>query len=77
MVEALIGAVIAVIATSALTLLAQVVVNVETAGKSSLTDYELRVLGVVKSAHTSSQDDYGPDLLDWMKKKAKVDPDGL
>jgi len=77
MVDALIGAVIAVIATSALTLLAQVMVNVETAGKSSLTDYELRILGVVKSAHTSSQDDYGPELLDWMKEKAKASPDQL
>jgi len=77
MVDALIGAVIAVVATSALALLAQVMVNVEVADKSSLTDYELRVLGVVKNAHTSSQYDYGPDLLNWMKEKAKAGPDEL
>jgi hypothetical protein len=75
MVDALIGAVIAVVATSALTLLAQVMVNVEAADKSSLTDYEYRILDVVKSAHTSSPVDYGPELLDWMKEKAKAGSD--
>jgi hypothetical protein len=72
MIDALVGAVIAVIATSALTLLAQVMVNVEVADKTSLTDYEARVLDVVKSAHASSGD-YGPALLDWMNGNA--DPD--
>ena len=38
MIDALIGAVIAVVATSALMLLAEVVANVETASKDSLTD---------------------------------------
>lgn len=72
MIDALVGAVIAVVATSALTLLAQVMVNAEVADKTSLTDYEARVLDVVKSAHGFSGD-YGPELLDWMNKKANPD----
>jgi len=72
MIDALVGAVIAVVATSALTLLAQVMVNAEVADKTYLTDYEARVLDVVKSAHGSSGD-YGPELLDWMNEKANPD----
>lgn len=73
MIDALVGAVIAVVATSALTLLAQVIVSVEVADKTSLTEYEERVLDVVKSAHAPSGGDYRPDLLDWMNEKANPD----
>jgi len=77
MIDALVGAVIAVVATSALTLLAQVMVNAEVADKTYLTDYEARVLDVVKSAHVKSahgsSGDYGPELLDWMNEKANPD----
>ncbi len=74
MIDALIGAVIAVIATSALTLLAEVMANVEAASKTSLSEYEKSVFLVVKSAHpnTSATEE---SLLSWMKKSAE--PDGL
>ena len=67
MIDALIGAVIAVIATSALTLLAEVMANVEAASKTSLSEYEKSVFLVVKSAHpnTSATEE---SLLSWMKK---------
>jgi hypothetical protein len=73
-IDALIGAVIAVIATSALTLLAEVMANVEAASKTSLSEYEKSVFLVVKSAHpnTSATEE---SLLSWMKKSAE--PDGL
>ena len=70
MIDALIGAVIAVIATSALTLLAEVMTNVESAGKNSLTEYEKSVFNVVKSAHTDSSASE-ESLLDWMKSSAQ------
>ncbi len=74
MIDALIGAVIAVIATSALTLLAEAMVNVEAASKNSLTEYEKSVFLVVKNAHPNSP--VAEDsLLSWMKKSAE--PDGL
>ncbi len=74
MIDALIGAVIAVIATSALTLLAEAMVNVEAASKNSLTEYEKSVFLVVKSAHPNSSATED-SLLSWMKKSAE--PDGF
>jgi hypothetical protein len=73
-IDALIGAVIAVIATSALTLLAEAMVNVEAASKNSLTEYEKSVFLVVKSAHPNSSATED-SLLSWMKKSAE--PDGF
>jgi hypothetical protein len=74
MIDALIGAVIAVIATSALTLLAEVMANVEAASKTSLTEYEKSVFLVVKSAHPDAPATE-ESLLSWMKRSAE--PDGL
>ena len=72
MIDALIGAVIAVIATSALTLLAEVMTNVEAADKTSLTEYESSVFAITKAAHpdASVSED---SLLAWMKNMAKLD----
>ncbi len=67
MIDALIGAVIAVVATSALVLLAEVVTNVETGEKNALTDYEVRLLDVVKSSHPGSVSEDA--LLAWMKSQ--------
>ncbi len=69
MIDALIGAVIAVIATSALALLAEVMTNAESAGKNALTDYEKSVFYVVKSAHSGSAASEEA-LLNWMKSAA-------
>ena len=74
MIDALIGAVIAVIATSALVLLAEVMTNIEAGSKNSLTEYERSVFRVVKSAHPNSSVTED-SLLSWMKKSAE--PDGL
>jgi len=71
-IDALIGAVIAVIATSALTLLAEVMVNVEAASKTSLTDYEESVFLVVKSAHPNAPVTQ-ESLLTWMNDLRKSD----
>lgn len=72
MIDALIGAVIAVIATSALTLLAEVMTNVEAASKSYLTDYEKSVFNIVKNAHPPSSVTED-SLLDWMNQSARSD----
>jgi hypothetical protein len=72
MIDALIGAVIAVVATSALMLLAEVVANVETASKDSLTEYEKSVFLVVKSAHPQSSASESA-LQAWMQKSAESD----
>jgi len=69
-IDALIGAVIAVIATSALTLLAEVMVNVEAVSKTSLTDYEESVFLVVKDAHPNASATK-ESLLSWMKRSAE------
>jgi hypothetical protein len=71
MIDALIGAVIAVVAAGALALLAEVITTVEVSPKESLTEYEKSVLSVVKKAHDhdaslSTRPTEG-DLLNWMK----------
>lgn len=68
MIDALVGAVIAVIATSALTLLAEVMTTVETFSKSSLTEYEESVFNVVNKAHGSARS--SDDLLKWLVEQA-------
>ncbi len=71
MIDALIGAVIAVVATTALTLLADVMVKVESGVKDSPTPYELRVFNVVRGAHKSSASQ--DDLLRWMNSSSGGD----
>ena len=73
MIDALIGAVIGVIATGALMLLAEVMTNVEAASKNSLTEYEKSVFLVVKKAHSDSTISEEL-LLEWMKNSSR--PDG-
>jgi len=65
MIDALIGAVIAVVATGALALMAEVMSNAQSTFKTGLTEYEKSVLNVVKSAHQTSVSEV--DLLDWMR----------
>ena len=68
MIDALIGAVIAVVATSALTLLAEVMTSAETTRQTSLTEYEKSVLCVVERAHGGSCTPASEQaLLDWMR----------
>ena len=69
MIDALIGAVIAVIATSALTLLAEVMTNAEAFSGNSLTEYEESVFDVVNKAHGSPMS--SDDLLLWLKQSAE------
>jgi hypothetical protein len=69
MIDALIGAVIAVLATSSLVLLAEVVTNMETGRRGPLTEYEESVFDVVKEAHPDSR--VSKDLLlSWMEAQA-------
>jgi len=65
MIDALIGAVIAVIATGALALLAEVMTNAQSAVKTGLTEYERSVFDVVKSAHQAPPTE--DSLLQWMR----------
>lgn len=65
MIDALIGAVIAVVATGALALLVEVMSNAQSTVKTGLTEYEKSVFHVVKSAHQTSVSEV--DLLDWMR----------
>ena len=74
MIDALIGAVIGVIATGALMLLAEVMTNVEAASKNSLTEYEKSVFLVVQTAHPDSKASE-ESLVEWMKREA-AKPDG-
>ena len=69
MIDALIGAVIAVIATSALTLLAEVMTTAEAPTKNSLTAYEESVFNVVNSAHGSPLS--SDDLVFWLRQSAE------
>lgn len=70
MVEALIGSIIAAIATGALALLAQVFSSVETGQVNrDLTAYEELVVNVASSAHGSAIDK--DDLKQWLLEKAK------
>ena len=69
MIDALIGAVIAVVATSALAMLAEVTIGVEMSEKQSLSAYEKSVFSVVKSAHAKSAASED-ELLSWMKTSA-------
>jgi len=69
MIDALIGAVIAVVATGALALLAEVMSNAQSTAKTGLTEYEKSVFNVVKSAHqTAASED---ELLEWMQNAEK------
>ena len=72
MIDAIIGSIIAVIATGALALMAEVfTLSQESVAQRNLSDYEKSVLGLVSSVHKrtsiSSQ-----EVSDWLKAQYEV-----
>lgn len=69
MIDALVGGVIALVATGALTLMLDVMVNSEASTKKALSHYEQSVFMTVAKEHPEMSVDE-ESLLDWMKLKA-------
>ena len=68
MIDALVGGVIALVATGALTLMLDVTVNSEASTKIDLSDYEQSVFSSVAKQHPESATTE-ESFLDWMKLK--------
>ena len=69
MIDALVGGVIALVATGAITLMLDVMVNSEASTKSALSDYEQSVFSSVVTQHPDSATTE-ESFLDWMKLKS-------
>ena len=68
MIDALVGGVIALVATGAITLMLDVMVNSEASTKSALSDYEQSVFSSVAKQHPESATTE-ESFLEWMKLK--------
>ena len=68
MIDALVGGVIALVATGAITLMLDVMVNSEASTKSALSDYEQSVFSSVAKQHPDSATTE-ESFLEWIKLK--------
>ena len=68
MIDALVGGVIALVATGTLTLMLDVMVNTEASTKSALSDYEQSVFRTVAKHHLENGATE-ESFLEWMKLK--------
>lgn len=79
MVDALVGAVIALIATGGVALLAETLTAAKLAGRDALTPYEVSVVEVVRRAHADAAGSAPPGsddaaVLTWLKSTAANPP---
>ena len=72
MIDAIIGAIIAVIATGALALMAEVfTLSQESVAQRNLSDYEQSVVDLVSKNHETNTDP-SQDVSDWLKAQYEV-----
>ena len=72
MIDAIIGSIIAVIATGALALMAEVfTLSQESVAQRNLSDYEKSVLGLVSSVHKRTSPPR-QEVSDWLKAQYEV-----